>query len=782
MKRFLGPAFFLATVLLPSWTVAQQEPAPPTATPPAAGEGELIQLNFPENLEVKLFVDYVSQRLGLNILYDESVIKKRVTIVAPTKVPKDSLLGLLQSVLKMTGLALVDADQPGWQRVISSQELLSATKGFEETSEAFAKAEATTVITQIFTLKNTSTSKAEQTIKPFLSKPGGNTFSMADRRMLFVTDYADSLARVARLIELLDVAAPEALMRFVAVEHWEADELARRVTALLAEKQRVTQADKGKQLLKLTSEPRTNQIVIISVEGAAAEAEALIKLLDVPTDAETRTYRLVHVAPQRIDRLARDFAGKAERYKSTLDAESGLLIVTAPPAVHDYVQTLAAQLDVPPTEEQSHVRFYKLMNTTAIDVLATVRSLVSGMAESGLTDLSGLAMDGSGPTSPVPPAGTFTGPNQPPGALGRELPKPPPYKESRESKESKKEGNEGANPDEDDESKAGDEAKRGRPGAFGSLTARTADAIVTADPNTNTIIVIAPPAVQALYGRLITMLDKRRPQVMIEATLVTLDTSDNFAMGIELSKADAVGNSGTYLTFSSFGLAAADPVTGALTLQPGVGFNGVLLDPDAVNVVLRALATEGRSEVLSAPRVLVNDNATASLSSVAEAPFTSVNASDTVATTSFAGYASAGTTISVTPHISEGDHLLLQYSLTLNSFTGAGAAGIPPPRQTNTLSSEVTIPDGYTIIVGGLNRRDLAETISKIPLLGDIPLLGYLFSNRTINEVESTLFVFIRPVVLRDDKFEDLKYLSKLDRKLARLPEEIPASEPLLMH
>ena len=104
-------------------------------------------------------------------------------------------------------------------------------------------------------------------------------------------------------------------------------------------------------------------------------------------------------------------------------------------------------------------------------------------------------------------------------------------------------------------------------------------------------------------------------------------------------------------------VSTADAATGALTLTPGVGFNGILLDPDSVNVVLRALASEGRSEVLSAPRVLVNDNATASLSSVAESPFTSVNASDTVATTSFAGYASAGTTVSVSPHISEGADL-----------------------------------------------------------------------------------------------------------------------------
>jgi general secretion pathway protein D len=177
----------------------------------------------------------------------------------------------------------------------------------------------------------------------------------------------------------------------------------------------------------------------------------------------------------------------------------------------------------------------------------------------------------------------------------------------------------------------------------------------------------------------------------------------------------------------------------------------------------------------------VNDNATGTLTSVAESPFTSVNASDTVATTSFAGYASAGTTVSVTPHISEDDYLRLIYSLTLNSFTGAGAGGVPPPRQTNAIDSEVVVPDGYTVIVGGLKRQDITETVQKIPLLGDIPVLEHLFRNTTLTQVDSALFVFIRPVILRDDLFLDLKYLSEWDLRKAEIPPEMPSSAPMLM-
>jgi len=199
----------------------------------------------------------------------------------------------------------------------------------------------------------------------------------------------------------------------------------------------------------------------------------------------------------------------------------------------------------------------------------------------------------------------------------------------------------------------------------------------------------------------------------------------------------------------------------------------------SMSILLPCYASE-RSYRQGRPRLLSLCGA-AVLGSVAEAPFTSVNASDTVSTTSFAGYASAGTTVTITPQISEGEHIQLQYSITLNSFTGGGSAGIPPPRQTNTIDSKVTVPDGYAIIVGGLTRKDVSETLTKVPILGEIPLLGYLFSSRTMNDSSSTLFVFIRPVILRDDQFEDLKYISALDRKAAQLPPEFPTSRPMLM-
>jgi general secretion pathway protein D len=313
----------------------------------------------------------------------------------------------------------------------------------------------------------------------------------------------------------------------------------------------------------------------------------------------------------------------------------------------------------------------------------------------------------------------------------------------------------------------------------------SAEASVTADENTNTIIVVASPAIQRVYEQLIERLDQRRPQVLIETTVVTLDTSGNFSLGVEISQAGRFNTGGGEdafgIGFSSFGLSAVDLDTGALTIDPAVGFNGAVISPEIANVVLQAFKSSGRGSVSAAPRILVNDNATGTLDSVLEAPTTVTDTSNSVSTTtSFGGFESAGTNISMTPRIAEGDYLKLEFSVTLSGFTGeASSSAVPPPRQTNAIQSEVTVPDGYTVVVGGLNRTDESSTNQRVPILGDLPLIKYLFRSTSENQTQSTLFVFIKPVILRDDDFTDLKYLSSVDRRAAGIPGDHPESRPM---
>ncbi|MBL9140309.1 MAG: hypothetical protein JNK53_00460, partial [Phycisphaerae bacterium] len=166
--------------------------------------------------------------------------------------------------------------------------------------------------------------------------------------------------------------------------------------------------------------------------------------------------------------------------------------------------------------------------------------------------------------------------------------------------------------------------------------------------------------------------------------------------------------------------------------------------------------------------------------SVLQQPVLSTNASVSVATTSFGGTQDAGTTVTVKPQIAEGDHLLLDYSVAISSFIGVSTnPSLPPPRQQNTLQSVVAIPDGFTVAVGGLQiDRDL-ESVSQIPFVGDIPLLGEAFKSRTRTVSTTRFFVFLRASILRQQGFEDLKYLSGVELTASGVGDrDFPSVEP----
>ena len=196
-------------------------------------------------------------------------------------------------------------------------------------------------------------------------------------------------------------------------------------------------------------------------------------------------------------------------------------------------------------------------------------------------------------------------------------------------------------------------------------------------------------------------------------------------------------------------------------------------------MLVRALQTLNKGRSLNIPKVLVNNNQQAILDSVLQQPFTSTNASNTVATTSFAGTQDAGTELTVTPQIAEGDHLVLEYNVSLSSFVGSSAdPNIPPPRQQNSLQSVATIPDGYTVAVGGSRHHERGQRVNQVPLLASIPILGEAFKNRSITKSRSRFYVFIRVNILRRSDFEDLKYLSDQDVAAMAIDDGWPKVEP----
>jgi type II secretory pathway component GspD/PulD (secretin) len=207
-----------------------------------------------------------------------------------------------------------------------------------------------------------------------------------------------------------------------------------------------------------------------------------------------------------------------------------------------------------------------------------------------------------------------------------------------------------------------------------------------------------------------------------------------------------------------------------------------VLDPGNFSAVVRALEAVNEGRSLNMPKVLVDNNQSASLDSVLQTPYASTNASTTVATTSFGGTLDAGTQIEITPQIASGGQLLLDYSVSLSSFTGVPSdPALPPPRQQNKLKSIATVPDGYTVVVGGLEVTTETKSRSSVPVLGDIPLVGALFSTQSKTENKARFFVFLRCNVMRASGFEDLKFASQQDLADAAVDDGQPKMKPRIM-
>jgi type II secretory pathway component GspD/PulD (secretin) len=304
--------------------------------------------------------------------------------------------------------------------------------------------------------------------------------------------------------------------------------------------------------------------------------------------------------------------------------------------------------------------------------------------------------------------------------------------------------------------------------------------LVSADEATNTLFASGDASLIDKIEGLITTLDVMPAQVMLEVLILNLSDSDALDLGVEFR---GISDQGAIVTLSSlFGLGAPNPSPAQLTSPSMLGLTGVVLKPADFSALMHALQVLNKGRALNIPKVLVNSNQRANLASVLQTPFLSTNVANVIATTTFGGTQDAGTTINVRPQIAEGDHLVLEYSIVLSTFVGpASAPSLPPPRQQNNLNSIATIPDGYTVALGGLETNSQTQGSSRLPLLGDLPLIGRLFRSDSRLISHSRFYVFIRASILRSTDFQDLKFISDVDMHRADIDPRWPEVEPVLI-
>ena len=299
---------------------------------------------------------------------------------------------------------------------------------------------------------------------------------------------------------------------------------------------------------------------------------------------------------------------------------------------------------------------------------------------------------------------------------------------------------------------------------------------ILADVSSNQLVVRAPVRQQSEIKSIVERIDTRRPQVYLEAKIVTVNASESFSLSVDTALTDPNSD---FPVFTNFGL-IDDPRN--TTVNPLQGITAAVINNDYIPIIINALQTEGDGRVLSTPAILVNDNEEASLDSTQNEPFSQTT--QTVGTptqTSLGGTISAGTRLLVTPQISAGGFLKLEFEIELSSFLEQSNPDLPPPTRSDVISSVVTVPSGSTVVIGGLTFESENNTVNKVPILGDIPLLGVLFQDQSERTSLRTLYVFITPRILRDENFSDLRLLTEGPLKDAGLESLVPDLEPELI-
>lgn len=295
------------------------------------------------------------------------------------------------------------------------------------------------------------------------------------------------------------------------------------------------------------------------------------------------------------------------------------------------------------------------------------------------------------------------------------------------------------------------------------------------DELNNALIIAASSAVIREVKNVVSKLDRSRPQVLIEAVIAEL--SEDQAKELSANLVYTSKNRGGYLTnfdgllSTLLGAGLGDPsdadVNTALgqlpksTLGVAGDFDGVT--GKGMGVLIQALKTDGSTNILSTPSVVTLDNEEATLSVGEEVPFvtgsfssiSNNNSNSNPFTT--VNREEVGVMLKVKPQISKGNAVRLEIEQE-SSKVKSGEPGLQTTSK-STMQTNVMIQDGELLILGGLIEDQSDTTASKVPLLGDIPLLGRLFRSSNKSESQSVLMMFIRPTIIRNA--EDARLLSK---------------------
>ena len=640
---------------------------------PVWAAGDEVTLDF-VNADIDTVVRAVGKMTKRNLIVDPRV---KGTLYIVTNKPVAPALGyqILLSALRLQGYTIVEGE--GVSIVLP---------------EADAKLHATPVnpgkvgargdqpVTQTFTLRYESATQMLPIVRPLVS--ANNTVNAyANNNTLVVTDYAENVERIGRIIQAIDL--PHGEVEAIPLLHASALDIAPTISRLFA--------DTGTE---------ANQKVSVAADTRG-------NLLLVRTDS-----------PSRLSAV--------RQLVATMDRDSG----------------------------SGNIHLIYLKNAEATKVAQTLRAILAGDGGSNLQSAS-TAAAGSNPAS----GGTT---------------------------------------------------------ATSSASATSSSGIVQADAVSNALIITASEAVYNNLRRVVDGLDRRRAQVQVEALIAEISADRAAELGIQWQSAKTpTGSNGSSVVFggTNFTSGGSNILTAASSIGAvAQGLNvaiagGTITLPGSstpiinLSMLARALESYSGTNILSTPNIVTLDNEEAKIVVGQNVPFVTGqytntgSSSTTVNPFQTISRQDVGLTLRIKPQISEGGTVRLQIyqeSSSVVASTASNAAG--PTTNKRSIETSALVDDGAIIALGGLVEDSYASTTEKVPLLGDVPVLGHLFRYDSRQRTKTNLIVFLRPKILRDaESYQSLtvdRYQQVLgeqrrpggDRMMPgeQVPPQLPALAPAM--
>jgi type II secretory pathway component GspD/PulD (secretin) len=727
----------------------------------AARAEDALSITLPPQTEIDKLVDLTAQFAGVSIQYNPQKISGVVRLSVRGQLSKTDLWAVFNQVLVSQGFTTVISGLPPVYQVVPMAEAAALSVALPP-DEAAKLPYPPGYQVVVLELTHLGAEAAVKVLSALLTGQVGQVRTLGqENRKIVVSGPRGLITQIQGLVALIDRPGMVPAVRLYRPTRASPQALQ---TAAASAWTALGRIGGSERLAELQLTPDGSQVLVLSSSDDVDRLVDLLERLDSAEPMETRSYRPRYFGIDEVAALVQQLM-KSERggpqVEIVRDKLTSSLIIKATAEQHRRVEAVLKGLDEAPPTARRQVRSFGVKHRQADELAKVLAGLISsGVVQGGENAKKEGAETPAGgePSAPAAPA-----PMTPPGTS----PIAP--------------GNNGAS---------------GQMAAMATPRSEAAPVVVSgggenpvvlaSDVVTNSLIAIGDPKMLDQVAGLLLHLDQRQPQVEIEVIMVSVSASQNRSLGFELVALVQEGSVSATVS-QLFGLSqpvAGNPVARA-PLAAATGLGGIVLNPGDFSGVVQALETITDGKQFIRARIVVANNAKATVNGVVQEPLVATNASSTVATTSVSGTTDAGTEIAITPQISTADYVTLTYGISQSSFLGksviSNGSVIPPTKRSDSVTSVATIPDGHVIALGGLSNRGEDLNESRVPFLGGIPYLGELFKSKSVGSSDSRFFVFIRATVLRNMLFQDLRRSSDALTSEAGLPTDQPRLEPQLI-